>query len=279
MPSCSLKQAVSILMEGWDMQSTCDRLTCSPQRREGRTQSLPFSPSGVQACEEKSPKSVFRLQYPPWSGGGRSISVSDVHTTRCQSRTHTEKPQAAELANTCCSSTRQDRDEPCSEHRCSSLTGSWCGKNRLGKQAASHPRWQSCYHPKKEISVHVTAGRGMGDAPSRLLSHTDKPISEEPQNHTLRCKYSRRSLQARVVSLKPNWMAVTLWKWIRFISACRWRHRSRRQARGDGGKRQQQQLLMETGFGLLFSSVRERQQTFLLPIYHFGEKTLPKSKN
>lgn len=162
------------------MQSTCARLTCSPQRREGRTQSLPFSPSGVQAFEEKSPKSVFRLQYPPWSGGGRSISVSDVHTTRCQSRTHTEKPQAAELANTCCSSTRQDRDEPCSEHRCSSLTGSWCGKNRLGKQAASHPRWQSCYHPKmRSLSMSQLEGAWemlpAGSSPTRISPFLKSP--------------------------------------------------------------------------------------------------------
>lgn len=128
----------------------------------------------VQSLFSDSSKSTLER------GGGRSISVSDVHTTRCQSRTHTEKPQAAELANTCCSSTRQDRDEPCSEHRCSSLTGSWCGKNRLGKQAASHPRWQSCYHPKmRSLSMSQLEGAWemlpAGSSPTRISPFLKSP--------------------------------------------------------------------------------------------------------
>lgn len=120
----------------------------------------PF-PIRCASMGRKESKLCFQTPVsPPWSGG-ESIGVSDVHTTRCQSRTHTEKPQAAELANTCCSSTGQDRDEPCSEHRCSSLTGSWCGKNRLGKQAASHPSWQSCYLPKRDLCpCHSWKGHG-----------------------------------------------------------------------------------------------------------------------
>lgn len=153
-----------------------------PSTEGGQNPEPALFPIRCASIWRKESKVCFQTPVsPPWSGGGgRSISVSDVHTTRCQSRTHTEKPQAAELANTCCSSTRQDRDEPCSEHRCSSLTGSWCGKNRLGKQAASHPRWQSCYHPKmRSLSMSQLEGAWemlpAGSSPTRISPFLKSP--------------------------------------------------------------------------------------------------------
>lgn len=225
-------------------------------RRKQRARGL-FPASSKSILEQRDP-SLHLMYTQPAVGAERTQKSLGA------------KPEAAGLANTCCGSTGHGGDQPCPEHRCSSLAGSWPGEYRPGKQAAK--AWQICFlqkkkkpqtNPENQIPVHALAGREAEMLPgcppcvrptgtSTHLPHSRARFRRAPKAHASpqvqRARYGSRyfsgasgngsgAVETNPVSLRAQLEAPS---------------------ERDGGWQGTERLRMDVAFVLLFPSTRER---------------------
>lgn len=148
---------------------------------------------------------------------------------------------------------------------------------------ANHPSWQNGHlhknqtkHTKKDtkkprsMSAAQLWGTGRwcswAEEERAHLPHGWARFWRAPKPHmSPLIQYTH--ITAPVAALQLNWITATLWKWIRFISTCSWRHHSRRQVRGKvrGGWWKEDLCCCSPPQGT-------GDRHFSLLIYHFGQK-------